>query len=115
MVCGRSPVPTIRQPGVFRAVYRRGRVLRGRHIALRFLVQSGQGLRLGVTIPKRVGTAVTRNRLRRRIREYARWHQQDVAGVDVVVDCRPGLGDLAGKELYAELDALWGELRRRLL
>jgi ribonuclease P protein component len=114
MVRRQSPVRSIGQPAGFRAVYRRGKSLRRRYVALRFLARPGEPLRLGVTIPKRVGKAVTRNRVRRRIREHARLRQSDVDGVDVVVDCRPGIGELSGAALYDELDTLWSELRRRL-
>ena len=89
--------------------------MRRRHIGLRYLGRPGEPLRLGVTIPKRVGKAVIRNKLRRRIREHARLREWDLCGVDVVVDCRPGVGELSGAALFAELDGLWLELRRRLL
>ena len=80
----------------------------------RYLARPGEPLRLGVTIPKRVGKAVTRNKLRRRIREHARLRQWDLREVDVVVDCRPGVGELSGPALLEELDGLWLEMRRRL-
>jgi len=69
-------------------------------------------LQLGVTIPKKVGKAVGRNRLRRRIREFARLQPRDVFAGDVVVHCRPGAADLAGNALREELDGLWNALRR---
>ena len=51
---------------------------------------SSDGPRLGLSLPKRVGNAVTRNRIRRCLREAFRVQQQDWAeGVDVVVNVRP--------------------------
>jgi len=114
MTCTRPPICSICQSAAFRAVYRGGKVLRRRCIGLRFLVRPEEPLRLGVAIPKRVGNAVTRNKLRRRIREHARLRQRDLKSVDVVVDCWPGVGELSGPALNDELDALWLELRRRL-
>jgi ribonuclease P protein component len=114
MGCTRPRVRSICEAAAFQAVYRRGKAVRRRSIGLRYLARPGEPLRLGVTIPKRVGKAVTRNKLRRRIREHARLRQWDLREVDVVVDCRPGVGELSGPALLEELDGLWLEMRRRL-
>ncbi len=42
-----------------------------------------------MAVSRKVGNAVVRNRLRRRIREIVRLHQADLAGWDVVVVARP--------------------------
>lgn len=106
-----SPIPSIRQPSGFRRVYREGRVVRRRCLDLRFLQQPGTQLRLGVTISKKVGKAVARNRLRRRIREYARRQPCDLFAGEVVVHCRPGAAELSGDELRQELHELWRVLQ----
>ena len=63
--------------------------------------------RLGVTVSRRVGIAVVRNRVKRRIRE---WFRRDghalVAGRDVVVIARAAAADLSGAEVFAELSRL---------
>jgi ribonuclease P protein component len=87
-------------------------MVRRRFLDLRFLHEPGGPLQLGVTIPKKVGNAVRRNRLRRRIREFARLQPHDVFTGDVVVHCRPGAAELAGGTLWQELDGLWTALRR---
>ncbi|MEC8101934.1 MAG: ribonuclease P protein component [Planctomycetota bacterium] len=46
---------------------------------------SSNGPRLGLSLPKRVGNAVTRNRIRRCLREAFRLQQQEWAEVVVVV------------------------------
>ena len=66
---------------------------------------------MGLTIPRRVGKAVARNRLRRRLREFARLQPHDVFAGDVVVHCRPGAAELSGEVLRRELEDLWRVLR----
>jgi len=112
MVAPNSPVPSIRRPSGFQRVYREGGVVRRRFLDLRFLQKPGAPLQLGVTIPKKVGKAVERNRLRRRIREFVRLQQKDLFAGDVVVHCRPGAAELAAGTLRQELDGLWSTLRR---
>jgi len=109
----RSPLEILRRPEEFRAVYRGGRTVRRRWIEVRYR-RRDDGVRLGMTVSRKVGKAVSRNRLRRRIRDFARLQPRDLPPVDVVVHCRPGAAELSGEALRRELAVLWGELRRRL-
>jgi len=113
-MASRSPLEILRRPAEFRAVYRGGRTVRRRWIDLRYRRRDDGGVRLGMTVSRKVGKAVSRNRLRRRIRDFARLQPRDLPPVDVVVHCRPGSAELPGELLRRELTALWGELRRRL-
>jgi ribonuclease P protein component len=74
------------------------------------LVRSGRSSdrsRLGVTVSRRVGNAVVRNRVKRRIRE---WFRRDggalVAGRDVVVIARAAAAEISGTDAFAELSRL---------
>ena len=74
--CG-AAWPAPREPGrlsgaEIRAVRRRGRTRRVRLLRL-YALRTGRGqTRLALTVPGRLGTAVVRNRLRRRLREIVR-------------------------------------------
>jgi ribonuclease P protein component len=79
----------------FDAVYRRGRSAAGRHLVVyvfaRDDVDAMAPPRLGLSVSRKVGDAVTRNRVKRVLREQFARHAHTVpAGLDVVVIARPG-------------------------
>lgn len=64
--------------------------------------------RLGITVSRKVGNAVTRNRVKRGIREWFRCHRDALAAQqDVVVIARRGAGELTGAEVRRELRELF--------
>ena len=71
------------------AVYREGRRRSSREFAV-FLRPNGLELsRFGWSIKRALGSAVKRNRMRRRIREIIRLHRQEIApGWDIVIHPR---------------------------
>jgi ribonuclease P protein component len=95
----------------FDAVYRHGRSVSTRFLVLyRFDREEGTDgeARLGIAVPKRIGSAVTRNRIKRRLREVWRELLPDVpAGADYVLLVRASLADTAENR-----DASW--LRERV-
>jgi ribonuclease P protein component len=74
------------------------------------------GARLGLTASRKVGNAVARNRVKRRIREWFRRHDviREMA-LDVVVIARVGAAVLSSREIGAELSgvARCGREKRR--
>ena len=69
--------------------------------------------RLGLVIGKKsVKLSVERNRLKRQIRESFRLNQDVLAGWDIVVVARKGLGDLQNAELAHQFGKLWKRLAR---
>lgn len=72
-------------------------------------------MRLGITVTRRVGGAVVRNRARRRVRELARRLGLEVGagGGDVVVNVRRGCAEATWSELEEDyLRCVTGALRR---
>jgi ribonuclease P protein component len=95
----------------FVRVRTKGRTVRGRLLLLGVLeVAEESAFRVGFVTSKRVGGAVLRNRVRRRLREIVRRHQHDVRdGVWLVVVARPA----AAGANSAELEAEWWTLLQR--
>ena len=75
----------------FARVKLEGRSVTGRFLVLGYLTGQGDGpFRAGIVTAKRIGAAVTRNRVRRRIRDVVRTNQDCVCnGVWVVAIARP--------------------------
>lgn len=97
------------RPEDFARVRRYGRPLRlGSFVILvadRVDPGSGEGVRLGITVSRRVGKAVIRNRVKRRIREWFRHERAQMQGnLDIVVIARPVAGGLSARETVRALE-----------
>jgi ribonuclease P protein component len=65
------------------------------------------GQRLGVTVSRRVGNAVVRNRVKRGIREWFRRHRGELEEhLEVVVIARGATAELSAMEIANELNGL---------
>lgn len=91
----------LRQRAEFLAVQSGGTKLHGRHVLAiaKRRVDSEQGRgRLGLTITKKVGNAVVRNRIKRLLREWLRLHGWVPAGWDLVLVAK----DSAARQLHPD-------------
>ena len=64
----------------------------------------GGPARLGITVTRKVGNAVRRNRIKRLVREWFRTRKEQLSGCDLVVIARRGASDLDLTSAAAELD-----------
>jgi ribonuclease P protein component len=96
----------------FERVYRQGRSIANRHLVLyMFPNASSSRPRLGLSVSRKVGGAVQRNRVKRLLREaFAHAEGELAGGQDVVVVARPAAGELAEREGLAGMDASLAEL-----
>ena len=79
----------------FDAVYRRGRSVATRYLILHWFEREEEDdgpPRLGIAVPRAIGTAVVRNRIKRQLREAWRASPPD-APCDYVLKVRPGLAE----------------------
>jgi len=88
----------------FRQVYDEGQRRSGR-LATIFLRANGlPQTRLGITTPARLGNAVLRNRVRRRVREVFRLNRLAIAGGwDIVLNPREAVAEVPFPTLVREL------------
>ena len=96
------PQDRIRKRSEYQAIYDRGQRIPSTHFVL-FVKRNGAGRpRLGITVTRRVGGSVQRNRAKRLVREIFRRHKSELMNVDVVVNGRPGLPVAEYRSLEAE-------------
>ena len=83
----------------FDAVYRQGRSVSTRYLTLHWFPRDDDPLgepRLGLSVPKAVGNAVVRNRIKRQLRETWQGLAADIpAGRDYVLAARSGVAEPA--------------------
>jgi ribonuclease P protein component len=110
----------ISRSGDFDAVYRRGRSAANRHLVVYAFARedapTDSPARLGLSVSRKVGGAVERNRVKRVLRErFAALAPSLPGGLDVVVIARPGAAEYLAERGSAALGARLAELAERAL
>ncbi|CAN5318838.1 MAG: ribonuclease P protein component [Actinomycetota bacterium] len=102
----------------FERVYRQGTAYRGRLFSVHAFPNEHGNPRLGLSVSRKVGNAVTRNAVRRRLREVFHSCISEIAGdMDLVVSARPAAAKATLEELREEfgksLGRVGGQVERR--
>ena len=102
---------TLKKNSDFRRLYAKGKSSANRFLAV-YCRRNGRGVnRMGYTVSSKLGGAVVRNRVRRRLREIARLNAPALkTGWDIVVIAR---ARAVGAE-YAELDRAYRDACEKL-
>lgn len=96
----------------FRNVYSRGQKFDNRLFSAFILRTESNDQRLGITVTRKIGHAVVRNRQKRRLREVFRLRDKSFlegVGYDLVINCKP---ELINAKFDQIRDALAQVLRR---
>ena len=99
----------------FQRCYRRGRKRHGSLASLHYQTTEKEDVRLGITASRKVGKAVVRHLLKRRIREIFRRYRDRglLRPMDLVVHLKPAAAGAEFAVLEAEIERLLGALPRR--
>ncbi|WP_058300551.1 ribonuclease P protein component [Gorillibacterium timonense] len=89
----------------FNRVYRRGKSAANLQFVLYYLPQKESGpFRLGVSVSKKLGNAVVRNGIRRRMKEIIRLGGEDLLpGLDIVIIARKPVAEMDYEEMKKSL------------
>ena len=80
---------SLKQNSLFRAAYSRGNSFADRNLVLYKLKNAEENSRLGITVSGKVGKAVVRNKIKRRIKEIVRLCDKPLKeGYDIVLLAR---------------------------
>ncbi len=101
-------LPTIRLQKDFRRIFAKGRRFPSRHLTV-IVASAGEPsvTRVAFVVSKKLGKAVRRNKVRRRLREAARHLLGDrCEDRDIIVIAKPGAEAVGYQALYAQLAEL---------
>ena len=98
----------------FDRAYKEGLAYRGKLFSVHAFGNDLGQPRLGLSVSKKVGNAVVRNRVRRRLREVFHQSVRDVPGsLDLVVSARPSAAEATSEDLEAELRRAFKKFGRK--
>ena len=108
----RGALPVLRSRADFDRIESKGRTRTDRLLIIRFVPNDLDHDRFGISTGRRLGNAVQRNRVRRRVREILRpLTVRDGDGWDVLVVARPASVGATFEELRTALERLLGAMR----
>ena len=92
---------TLKKARDFKNVYERGKIAASPLLVLYSLENNMNINRYGFSISKKVGNAVTRNKIRRCLKELIKSHEE--TGYDFVIVVRTRAGNISRRKLFCEL------------
>jgi len=91
----------------FKLVYKNGKSLANKHLVM-YVMNNNLGYnRIGISVSKKVGNSVTRNYIKRIIRESYKMSSADIKlGADIIIIARTSIKDVKFSEVLSSLKHL---------
>ena len=103
---------TLKNNYEFRRLYTRGKCESSKHLVLYCRKNYRRENRFGITVTKKLGNAVKRNKIRRRLKEIYRLNEALLhTGYDLVIVAKPAILSADYRTLDAEFKAVCAKLR----
>lgn len=96
----------IKKDRQFRYIYSRGKSFANKKLVIYYIKNNDEKLKVGISISKKVGKAVVRNRLRRLIKENIRINQNLKSGYSMIFLARVGSDDLDFNTMKSSINHL---------
>ena len=103
----------LRRSADFRVVQRDGRRFHTQALQCRAVRGEGPGARCGLSVSRKVGNAVARNRVKRCLREALRHLLGGLPTVDLVIIARPEAAQASAEALRAQVEQVLTKVRER--
>ncbi|MFC1829944.1 ribonuclease P protein component [Thermodesulfobacteriota bacterium] len=90
-----------------------GKRVHGKHFVAVFCPSRVARTRLGITVSKKVGPAVKRNRIKRITREYFRLNRHGITGIwDINIIAKESAADLPSDQVLMSLQNIFSRISR---
>lgn len=103
----------VRKRSEYRRVYAEGQKISSKSLVLFYLENGLERPRLGMTVTRRTGGAVQRNRTKRLLREWFRECKVELPALDLVINAREGIHRMSQDALSRELKDLFRRVAAR--
>ena len=98
----------------FVTLSKNGQKLKSEHFIAAVGPGGSETTRLGITVTKKTGCAVIRNRIKRFIREYFRLNRHRFTGKwDINIIARKNVFAVSSKQAFSSLEKIFGDLAKR--
>ena len=88
----------------FQLIYRHGKSVANRQFVVYTYQNQIAHFRLGISVSKKIGNAVIRNKIKRAIRENFKVHKQDIIAKDIIVIARHPAKNMTTLEIQSSLE-----------
>jgi len=103
----------VRKRSEYQRIYANGQKISSKNLVLFYLENGLERPRMGMTVTRRTGGAVQRNRIKRLLREWFRQSRPELPALDLVINAREGIHRMTLEALSRELRDVFRRIAAR--